>query len=79
MLIQSQSFPSNMVQSVPLRPHLSGHDLNHRSNQHLNLRSGRDLDLSSCSTVLSLPKSWSPENQEDMLVTVYSFIRTFVG
>ena len=30
-------------------------------------------------SLLSLTKSWNQENADDMLVTVYSFIRTFVG
>jgi len=30
-------------------------------------------------SLLSLPKSWNQENTDDMLVTVYSFVKTFVG
>merc|ERR1712050_336582 len=30
-------------------------------------------------SIFSLPKSWSQKNTDDMLVTVYSFIKTYIG
>lgn len=30
-------------------------------------------------SIFSIPKSWSQKNTDDMLVTVYSFIKTYIG
>jgi len=30
-------------------------------------------------SIFSLPKSWSQKNTDDMMVTVYSFIKTYIG
>ena len=30
-------------------------------------------------SIFSLPKGWSQKNTDDMLVTVYSFIKTYIG
>ena len=71
MLIQTQPAQSYSTHLVP-QPHL------------VRPANGQPVDIVTYSnlvngSIFSIPKSWSKENQEDMLVTVYSFIKTFVG
>jgi len=70
MLIQSQpteSFPSS-VPRVGTQPAAAAVPMDLVT--YSNLVNG---------SIFSLPKSWSPEKENDMLVTVYSFVKTFVG
>ena len=74
MLIQTQPAQSYSTHMVP-----ASHHLVRQTNNN-----GTAVDMVTYSnlvngSIFSIPKSWSKESQEDMLLTVYSFIKTFVG
>ena len=77
MLIQTQPTQSYSTHMVPASHHLVRQTNNNNNN-------GTAVDMVTYSnlvngSIFSIPKSWSKESQEDMLLTVYSFIKTFVG
>ena len=83
MLIQSQpteSFPG----SGPVQSSRMGGTGSVVANNGIHGASVAPMDLVTYSnlvngSIFSIPKSWSPEKENDMLVTVYSFVKTFVG
>jgi len=88
MLIQSQptqSFASPLSPQSRLDMHTAA-GMGSRSNGMTagSQRVDETMDLVTYSnlvngSIFSLPKSWSQEHTDDMLVTVYSFVKTFVG
>ena len=63
----------------------SGHvSHNNNNNNNYNLGGGRSVDIMTYSnyvngSIFSLPQCWSEESTDQVLLTVYSFIKTFVG
>ena len=62
-----------LIQSQPAQSFCS----NQAASHHQAALAGQPMDLVTFTNVGSIPTSWS--NQEDMMVTVYSFVKTFVG
>ena len=62
----------------------SGHVSHNNNNNNYNLGGGRSVDIMTYSnyvngSIFSLPQCWSEESTDQVLLTVYSFIKTFVG
>lgn len=75
-MIHSQSFIM-LIQTQPTQSYS-------RVSQNPGTYKQQGMDINTYSnmvngSLLSLPKSWNQENTDDMLVTVYSFVKTFVG
>ena len=65
-----------LIQSQPAQSFCSNQAASHHPTA-LAGPGGQSMDLVTFTNVGSIPTSWS--NQEDMMVTVYSFVKTFVG
>jgi len=74
MLIESQPAPQSF--NGPLVPQTRVVYNNRRNGEPIDLVTYSELVNGS---IFSIPKSWSQENTDDMLVTVYSFVKSFVG
>jgi len=92
MLIQSQPTQSFAVSTIESQGHtnLQGGPYLGGSSQGNNYHNGglalgldpRDICTYSTTmngSILSIPRSWSKEPNEDMLVNVYRFVKSFVG
>jgi hypothetical protein len=88
MLIQpkAMTYPSSVIGGHAVGNGGGGDSFNNNNNYSNNNYNsgGRSMDIMTYSSyvngsIFSIPKCWSEESTDQVLLTVYSFIKTFVG